>query len=91
MEGINNMRQPWERHTVLSALKDGWDFGDGLAVSKEAFSTVRAIFSPWSERPSVFPTREGGLMVEWEHDNTWHALEVLHDGTIDPELTRVKE
>jgi hypothetical protein len=57
------------RLEALAALERGWLDGQGLPISKDAIQTAESllfkILDAQLPRPGVFPTREGGVQMEW--------------------------
>lgn len=44
---------------------------------------LRAVDNAEIERPGVFPTEEGGVLIEWSSPAAVRGVEVLDDGTFE--------
>lgn len=65
------------------SLRDGWHDGDGIAVNELAFTAADRFLT---KRPmlvgsyKVYPTREGGVLFEFEHAGWDWSVELLASG-----------
>lgn len=75
------------RLAELAALMTGWDGGDAVQISSVALEgaqmIMRAVDEAAVERPGVFPTDEGGVLIEWASPSGVRSIEVLEDGTFE--------
>jgi len=75
------------RLTELASLTAHWDGGESAQVSSVALEAaqmlLRAIDKVGAERPGVFPTEEGGVLIEWSSPAAVRSVEVLEDGTFE--------
>lgn len=76
LEVIDDERAPevqrlWNRLDVLRDLSDGWLEGDGLTPDTGVIARVREVLARLLvdhrdiPKPSIFPTPDGGIQVEW--------------------------
>lgn len=76
-----------ERLTAFAALPTGWDDGGGTQIASIALEgaqmVLRAVSHAQDERPGVFPTSEGGVLVEWARASRVLSVEVLADGSFE--------
>jgi len=69
-----NIEQVNLRLHELSKLTDGWYEGGGYAPSKETINRAKIVLlkvhqeDPEVTIPSIFPTPEGGIQMEWSLD-----------------------
>jgi len=76
-----------ERLTDFASLRSGWEEGSGEQITSVALDAsqmlLRAIDRAQIERPGVFPTAEGGVLVEWASLVRVRSVEVMPDGTFE--------
>ncbi len=88
MEQVHFDDTTWgERLTEFASLSSGWDGGDGVQISSVALDAsqklLQAVDAAKTERPAIFPTSEGGVLVEWANHAGVRSVEVLSDGTFE--------
>jgi len=76
---------PWGRRlTEFAQLRPGWDGGGASQISSPALDAaqqlLRAVDSAEVERPGVYPTEEGGILVEWADAAAVRNVEILVEG-----------
>lgn len=76
-----------QRLGEFATLRSNWD-GSGAEqispVALDAAQTVlRAVTEVGRERPGVFPTTEGGVLLEWGSAQSVVSVELLSDGTYE--------
>ncbi|POX67822.1 hypothetical protein C3481_06450 [Microbacterium sp. Ru50] len=74
------------RLTEFAALPSGWEDGEGLQISFSALEAAQEIIRGLDARadvPGLFPTPEGGVLVEWASAAGVRSIEVLADGTFE--------
>lgn len=75
------------RLAEFAALTTGWDGGDAAQISSVALEgaqmLMRAVDKSSAERPGIFPTDEGGVLIEWGSTSSVRSIEVLEDGTFE--------
>jgi hypothetical protein len=75
------------RLTEFASLPSGWEDGDGEQISSVALDAsqmlLRAVDRAQIERPGVFPTAEGGVLVEWAGPARVRSVEIIPDGTFE--------
>lgn len=87
---------PWgSRLTEFAALTVGWDGGEAAQISSVSLEAtqmlMRMVDQAGIKRPGVFPTDEGGVLLEWSSASGVRSVEVLDDGTFETfEITRGK-
>lgn len=78
---------PWgSRLTEFASLPPGWDGGEGAQITSVALDAAQMILRAVdgvAERPGVFPTDEGGVLIEWAGTSGVRSAEVLADGTFE--------
>lgn len=71
----------------FAQLQHGWDDEGGLQISSIALdasqSLLRSLDNAGHERPGVFPTPEGGVLIEWTTASSVSSVEVLPDGSFE--------
>lgn len=76
-----------ERLTSFAALPSGWDDGDGAQITSVALEgaqmVLRSVVQMRVEPPGVFPTSEGGVLIEWAGPTKVLSVEVLPDGSFE--------
>ena len=77
--------RPWgARLNQLATLPSGWDDGDGAQITFVALDAaqmvLRAVEDAEIERPGVFPSPEGGVLIEWANAERVRSLEITADG-----------
>ncbi|WGD37564.1 hypothetical protein [Lysinibacter sp. HNR] len=75
------------RLSELAALKSRWDGNAAAQISSAALETAR-IFLQSTEKmkikhPGVFPTEEGGVLIEWADSSSVHSIEVFNGGRFE--------
>ncbi len=75
------------RLAEFAALTPGWDNGTALQISSVALEgaqmLMRAVDGAGIDRPGVFPTDEGGVLIEWADVSGIRSIEVLADGSFE--------
>ena len=75
------------RLASFAALQSGWDGGEATQVSSVALEAaqmiLRAADRVQAERPGVFPTEEGGVLIEWADQFGVRSIETLADGSFE--------
>ena len=75
------------RLTEFASLPSGWDDGEGAQISSVALDAsqklLHAIDTAGVERPGIFPTSGGGVLVEWAGLDGVRSIEVLSDGAFE--------
>jgi hypothetical protein len=75
------------RLTEFASLLPGWFDGEGKQISSIALDgaqmVLRVVGRAGLERPGVFPTEEGGVLVEWASESSVRSVEVLDDGSFE--------
>lgn len=75
------------RLTEFAQLPSGWLGGEGAQISFIALDgtqqLLRATATMDVPRPGVFPTPEGGVLVEWTQQSGIYSVEVLEDGAFE--------
>ena len=72
--------------TKFAALKSGWASGHGHAVSSVALEAARSVMKQLNSEvadPSMAPTEDGGVLLEWIAPSGIRSVEVLEDGTFE--------
>ncbi|MCR2816484.1 hypothetical protein [Microbacterium jiangjiandongii] len=78
---------PWgERLARFAALATGWDEGEGKQISTMSLETAQVILHAIEESgtklPGVFPTAEGGVLLEWTSLERIRSIEILAGGAL---------
>jgi hypothetical protein len=75
------------RLTGFASLPSGWEDGEGDQISSVALEAsqmlLRAVDRARIERPGVFPTADGGVLVEWAGPTRVRSVEITPDGTFE--------
>lgn len=79
---------PWgTRLTQFASLPSGWDDGEGAQISFVALDAaqmvLRAVEDAEIESPGVFPSPEGGVLIEWANTERVRSLEITADGDFE--------
>ncbi|GAA4053697.1 hypothetical protein [Agromyces indicus] len=76
-----------ERLTQFAMLPSGWEDGEGNQISSVALegaqSVLRQIEHAGLPLPGLFPTSEGGVLLEWADLSSVMSIEVLEDGAFE--------
>lgn len=71
----------------FAALRPGWDGGDALQVTSVALEAANKLIERMLRAsiamPGIFPTDEGGVLLEWGNSGQVMNVEVLGDGTLE--------
>lgn len=66
-----------KRFQMLSGLKKGWLLGEGDTPTIETLTTASliwdTIFAKTGDRANIWPTPEGGVLLEWGENITFAA------------------
>jgi len=73
---------------ALAALASGWgEDGDGKSIEFIAIDAANALLGAIDEagslRPGVFPTEEGGVLLEWSSAEEVRSVEITPDGEFE--------
>jgi hypothetical protein len=88
---IKSYTQDWDNEIDLKIqalynLKDGWDFGGGLAPSKQVIENSLMLFH-YFEKPyfeyGITPTSTGGVKITCKLENNFLDITINLDLTID--------
>ncbi|MBW8172135.1 hypothetical protein K0651_03615 [Ornithinimicrobium sp. Arc0846-15] len=75
------------RLATFTALRPDWDGAGAEQISPVALdaaqTVLRAITEADIERPGVFPTPEGGILLEWGSSQRVVSVEFLEDGSFE--------
>lgn len=75
------------RLSEFASLPPGWEDGGGEQITSIALDAsqmlLRAVDHAQIERPGVFPTEEGGVLVEWAGPARVRSVEILPDATFE--------
>jgi len=75
------------RLVEFTSLLPGWHDGEGQQVSSVALEGaqmfLRAADPGQGSIPGVFPTEEGGVLIEWATESLVRSVEVLEDGSFE--------
>ena len=75
------------RLTEFAALTSGWDGGEASQIASVALEgaqmLLRAVDRAGVVLPGVFPTDEGGVLLEWASVSGVRSVEVLEDGSFE--------
>ncbi|MFG6401470.1 hypothetical protein [Microbacterium sp. P04] len=75
-----------KRLTEFATLPSGWEDGEGEQISFVALEAAQEIVRGIGadvELPGLFPTPEGGVLVEWARVAGVRSIEILADGTFE--------
>jgi len=76
-----------EKLTSFASLASGWEDGEGAQISSVALDAaqmlLRAVDQAQVDRPGVFPTAEGGVLVEWAGPARVRSVEIMPDGVFE--------
>ncbi|WP_336649093.1 hypothetical protein [Microbacterium sp. MMO-10] len=68
----------------FTALRAGWDGGSALQISATALDAAQKLLQGVDraqlQAPGVFPTDEGGVLIEWSSPAGIRSIEILADG-----------
>lgn len=72
------------RLAEFASLRPGWDGGEAKQVESVALDAAQVILRDLDRagvsRPGVFPTPEGGVLLEWGNSLSVLSVEILEDG-----------
>lgn len=68
-----------EKLEVIELLQDGWENGQGKAFSKEQVEHVKELISQLTLIPSIIPTVDGAIQLEWENEYAYVEIEIYKD------------
>ena len=75
------------RLTKLASLANGWDDARAPQISSTALDAaqviLREIESSRIPRPGIFPTADGGVLLEWGNSESVESVEILEDGSFE--------
>jgi len=75
------------RLTDFAQLPTGWAEGTGAQISfvslDAAQQLLKAVEAAGNPLPAVFPTAEGGVLIEWATTSGIHSVEILEDGLFE--------
>jgi hypothetical protein len=75
------------RLTEFASLPPRWDDGEAAQISSVALDAsqklLQAVDAAGVERPGVFPTSDGGVLIEWATPSGVRSVEVLSDGAFE--------
>lgn len=75
------------RLTEFASLRSGWDEGGGSQISSVALDAsqkfLQSVEAAGVESPGVFPTPDGGVLIEWASLAGVRSVEVLPDGSFE--------
>lgn len=84
-----------DRLTGFATLSHGWDGGEAEQIASVALEgaqmLLRAIDQAGIERPGVFPTDEGGVLLEWADAAGIQSVEILENGEFETFALGVNE
>lgn len=75
-----------DRLRELKSLQPGWHDGEGDAPSEDAVRTAKSLISKRSslaQQFHIFPTPQGGIMIEFEYAGWDYSVEVDQAGDIE--------
>jgi hypothetical protein len=75
-----------ERLDELCRLPVGWNEGDGVRITERARDSARKFLgqkSEYSEHYRIYPTNDGGILIEFVRGNWDYSVELLHDGKVE--------
>lgn len=71
----------------LAALPTGWDGGDAAQITSSSLDAsqklLQAVDRAQIDPPGVFPTEEGGVLIEWASLSAVSSVEILADGSFE--------
>jgi hypothetical protein len=75
------------RLAEFAALRSGWDGGTAEQITSTALDAAQKLLQGIDraqiERPGVFPTDEGGVLIEWSKTSGVLSIEILADGNFE--------
>lgn len=74
------------RLTEFASLPSGWEDGEGEQISFVALEAAQQILcglDPDADAPGLFPTPEGGVLIEWARGTGVRSIEVLQDASFE--------
>lgn len=75
-----------KRISELSQLQNGWHDGNGLAITSQAVETANKVMNlnhEMNNHYSIFPTDEGGLLIEFIREKWDYSIEIHQDGKLE--------
>lgn len=75
-----------KRLTHFATLPSGWEDGEGEQISFVALEAAQEILrklAPESDSPGLYPTPEGGVLIEWARETGVRSIEVLRDASFE--------
>lgn len=76
-----------ERLTVFASLPSGWDDGGGVQISSTSLDAAQMLLKSFDtaqfKPPGVFPTSDGGVLLEWASPVGVLSVEVLPGGEFE--------
>ena len=76
-----------QRLTEFASLRRDWDEAGAEQISSVALDAAQAILRTLDEanieRPGVFPTPDGGVLLEWGSTDSVVSVELLDDGSFE--------
>jgi hypothetical protein len=77
----NDYQRAFREVEQLDSLTDGWDSYEGRAITKEAMTAAtRALIALRDHAPSIVPTAQGGVQLEWHVARVDMEIEFGPDG-----------
>ena len=71
----------------LATLSTGWDGGSGVPISSVSLDASQKLLQAFDaanlDPPGIFPTAEGGVLIEWASATEVRSIEVLPDGEFE--------
>lgn len=88
IERVQFDEAPWgQRLAEFAGLRPGWDGSDAAQISSVALDGAQALLrqveSAGIARPGVFPTEDGGILVEWVSADGVLSVEVDAEGAFE--------
>lgn len=84
-----------QRLTAFTTLRSNWDGAGAEQISPVALdaaqTVLRTITEAGIERPGVFPTPDGGVLLEWGSVESVVSVELLEDGSFETFALKVGE
>lgn len=75
------------RLAEFASLLPGWSDGEGEQISSTALDAaqvlLREAFGLYEEPPGVFPTEDGGVLVEWADRDSVLSAEITDEGAFE--------
>ncbi|MCV7629069.1 hypothetical protein ACH0AG_11080 [Micrococcus luteus] len=75
------------RLTELASLNSDWDGAGAPPISSVALDAaqtiLRAIEAARFPRPGIFPTPDGGVLIEWGNSESVESVEILEDASFE--------